>query len=265
MPPQTRLPFEKEIYEMEAVLARLEAGAGGQVANSEEIRRIRRELVALKRKIYSNLSSWETVQVARHPERPQTLDYIEMIFDEFVELHGDRAFGDDRAIRTGFARLGDFRVMLVGHHKGHTTAERLECFYGCAHPEGYRKALRTMRLGAKFRLPVICLIDTPGAFPGIGAEERGQAQLIATNLVEMSRLETPVICVVIGEGGSGGALGIGIGDRVSMLEHAWYSVISPEGCAGILWREANDKTKQLSAEALKLTARHLFELRVVDA
>jgi acetyl-CoA carboxylase carboxyl transferase subunit alpha len=264
MPPQPRLPFEKEIYEMEAVLARLEAGAAGQVGSGEEVRRIRRELAALKRKIYSNLSPWETVQVARHPERPQTLDYVEMIFDEFVELHGDRAFGDDRAIRTGLARLGDFRVMLVGHHKGHTTQERLECFYGCAHPEGYRKALRTMRLGAKFRLPVICLIDTPGAFPGIGAEERGQAQLIATNLVEMSRLETPVICVVIGEGGSGGALGIGIGDRVSMLEHAWYSVISPEGCAGILWREANDQTKQLSSEALRLTAKHLAELGVID-
>jgi acetyl-CoA carboxylase carboxyl transferase subunit alpha len=154
--------------------------------------------------------------------------------------------------------------MLVGHQKGHTVQERLECFYGCAHPEGYRKALRTMRLGAKFRLPVICLIDTPGAFPGIGAEERGQAQLIATNLVEMSRLETPVICVVIGEGGSGGALGIGIGDRVSMLEHAWYSVISPEGCAGILWREANDKTKQLSSDALRLTAKHLASLGVID-
>ena len=262
--PQTRLPFEKEIYEMEAGLARLEASASGQVGSSEEIRRIRRELVSLKRKIYSNLSPWETVQVARHPERPQTLDYIDLIVDEFVELHGDRAFGDDRALRTGFARLGDFRVMLVGHQKGHTTQERLECFYGCAHPEGYRKALRTMRLAAKFRLPIICLIDTPGAFPGIGAEERGQAQLIATNLVEMSRLETPVICVVIGEGGSGGALGIGIGDRVSMLEHAWYSVISPEGCAGILWREANDKTKPMASEALRLTAKHLSALGVID-
>jgi acetyl-CoA carboxylase carboxyl transferase subunit alpha len=239
MPPQSRqsrLPFETEIYEMEALLARLESGGNGQVDNSEEIRRIRRELVNLKRKIYSNLSPWQTVLVARHPERPQTLDYLELIFDEFVELHGDRAFGDDRAVRTGFARLGEYRVMLIGQQKGHTIAERAECMYGCSHPEGYRKALRTMRLGAKYGLPVVCLIDTPGAFPGIGAEERGQAQLIATNLVEMSRLGTAAVCVVIGEGGSGGALGIGIGDRVSMLEHAYYSVISPEGCAGILWR-----------------------------
>ena len=179
-------------------------------------------------------------------------------------MHGDRAIGDDLAIRTGFARLGDFRIMLIGHQKGRDLKERTECFYGCAHPEGYRKALNKMRLAAKFRLPIICLIDTPGAFPGIGAEERGQAQLIATNLLEMSRLPTPVICVVLGEGGSGGALGIGIGDRVSMLEHAYYSVISPEGCAGILWKEANDKTKPLAADALKLTARDLFRLRVID-
>src|SRR5262249_27723159 len=263
MPPQSRLSFEREIYELEDLLARPEANAGAQVGSSEEVRRIRRELVNLKRKIYSNLSAWETVQVARHPERPQTLDYLELIFEEFVELHGDRAFGDDRAIRTGFARLGDFRVMLIGQQKGHTVAERLECMYGCAHPEGYRKALKSMRLAAKFRLPVVCLIDTPGAFPGIGAEERGQAQLIATNLVEMSLLETPVVCVVIGEGGSGGALGIGIGDRVSMLEHAYYSVISPEGCAGILWKVATEQTKPVAAEALRLTARHLLALGVI--
>src|SRR5437762_6279898 len=179
-------------------------------------------------------------------------------------MHGDRAFGDDRVFRAGFARIGDFRVMLIGQQKGHTTKEKLECLYGCAHPEGYRKALNKMRLAAKYGLPAICLIDTPGAYPGIGAEERGQAQLIATNLLEMSRLPTPIVCVVIGEGGSGGALGIGIGDRVSMLEHAYYSVISPEGCAGILWREANDETKRLAAEALKLTARDLFKLRVID-
>src|SRR5262245_10050162 len=264
MPPQSRLSFEREIYELEDLLARLEANAGGQVGSSEEVRRIRRELVNLKRKIYSNLSAWETVQVARHPERPQTLDYLELIFEEFVELHGDRAFGDDRAIRTGFARLGDFRVMLIGQQKGHTVAERLECMYGCAHPEGYRKALRAMRLAAKFRLPVVCLIDTPGAFPGIGAEERGQAQLIANNLLEMSRLPTPIVCVVIGEGGSGGALGIGVGDKVSMLQHAYYSVISPEGCAGILWKEANEKTSPLAAEALKLTARDLARFGIID-
>src|SRR5262249_53686804 len=202
--------------------------------------------------------------VARHQERPHTADYIDLIFEEFVELHGDRAIGDDRAIRTGFARLGDFRVMLLGHQKGRTLQERKACFYGCAHPEGYRKTLRCMRLAAKFRLPIICLIDTPGAFPGIGAEERGQASLIANNLLEMSRLATPVVCVVIGEGGSGGALGIGIGDRVSMLEHAYYSVISPEGCAGILWKEANEQTKRLAAEARRLTSPDLLRLRVID-
>jgi acetyl-CoA carboxylase carboxyl transferase subunit alpha len=264
MPPRKRLSFESAIYEMEDNLARLEAGSGGALENSEEVRRIRRELVALKRKIYSNLTPWQTVEVARHEERPQTMDYVELMFEEFVELHGDRAFGDDRALRCGFARLGDFRVLLVGQQKGHTVAERRECFYGCAHPEGYRKALKNMRLAAKFRLPIVCLIDTPGAFPGIGAEERGQAQLIATNLLEMSRLETPIACVVIGEGGSGGALGIGVGDRVSMLEHAYYSVISPEGCAGILWKVATEETKPLAAEALKLTSRHLARHGVID-
>jgi acetyl-CoA carboxylase carboxyl transferase subunit alpha len=263
MAPQ-RLPFEKEIYEMEELLAKLEASAAGRLGASDEVRRMRRELVNLIRKIYSNLTPWQTVQVSRHSERPQTADYLELIFDEFVELHGDRAIGDDRALRTGFARLGDYRVMLIGHQKGHTLKERAKCLYGCAHPEGYRKALNKMRLAAKFHLPIICLIDTPGAYPGIGAEERGQAQLIATNLLEMSRLGTPIICVVIGEGGSGGALGIGIGDRVSMLEHAYYSVISPEGCAGILWKEANDETKPLAASALKLTAKDLARLEVID-
>jgi acetyl-CoA carboxylase carboxyl transferase subunit alpha len=257
-----RLPFEKPIYELEDLLAQLEARA--EHGGSEEIRRIRRELVELKRRIFSNLKAWETILVARHVERPQTADYIDLIFEEFVELHGDRAIGDDRAIRTGFARLGDFRVMLIGHQKGRTLQEKKTCFFGCAHPEGYRKAMRCMKLAAKFRLPIICLIDTPGAFPGIGAEERGQAALIASNLLEMSRLPTPIVCVVIGEGGSGGALGIGIGDRVSMLEHAYYSVISPEGCAGILWKEANEHTSPLAAEALKLTAKHLLKFGIID-
>lgn len=261
---QQRLPFEKEIYELEDLLARMEGSGHGDLSGSEEMRRLRRELVALKRRIYSNLNAWQTVLVSRHSERPQTMDYVDLIFDNFVELHGDRAIGDDRAIRCGFARLGDHRVLLIGHQKGHNLQERTECFYGCAHPEGYRKALKNMRLAAKYNIPLICLIDTPGAFPGIGAEERGQAQLIATNLVEMARLETVLICVVIGEGGSGGALGIGIGDRVSMLEHAYYSVISPEGCAGILWKEANEKTKPLAAEALRLTSKHLSELKVID-
>jgi acetyl-CoA carboxylase carboxyl transferase subunit alpha len=259
-----QLPFERDIYEAEASLAKLEAAASGDGGPSDEIRRIRRELAQLKRRIFSNLTPWQTVLVARHPERPQFLDYVDMIFDDFVELHGDRAFGDDRALRTGFARLDEYKVMLVGHQKGRNLAERTACFYGCAHPEGYRKAINKMKLAAKFGLPIICLIDTPGAYPGIGAEERGQASLIAYNLLEMSRLPTPIICVVIGEGGSGGALGIGVGDRVSILEFAYYSVISPEGCAGILWKTATEETKSRAAEALKLTARDLHRLGVVD-
>jgi acetyl-CoA carboxylase carboxyl transferase subunit alpha len=257
------LPFEKDIQASEEHLAAREAALNGGPP-TEEVRLLRRALLSQRRERYSNLSPWETVQLSRHPQRPQTMDYVELIFEEFIELHGDRAFGDDRAIRTGFARLGDYRVLLIGQQKGHNLKEREKCFYGCAHPEGYRKALKQMRLAAKFRLPVVCFIDTPGAYPGIGAEERGQAQLIATNLVEMARLPTPIICVVIGEGGSGGALGIGIGDRVSMLEHAYYSVISPEGCAGILWKVADERTKPLAAGALRLTARDLFKLGVID-
>src|SRR6476469_1722945 len=258
------LPFETEIHALEEQLTRLEPAAATSADAADEGTRMRRELNALLRKKYSSLAPWETVLVARHPERPQTLDYVEMILDEFVELHGDRAFGDDRAIRCGFARLGNFKVLLVGHQKGHTLKERQACYYGCAHPEGYRKALNKMKLAAKFKVPIICLIDTPGAFPGIGAEERGQAQLIATSILEMSRLPTPIVCVVIGEGGSGGALGIGVGDRVSMLQHAYYSVISPEGCAGILWKVATEVTKPKAAEALRLTARDLKRLVVID-
>jgi acetyl-CoA carboxylase carboxyl transferase subunit alpha len=264
MASKRRLEWEAPIYELEDLLARLETGTSQGLDNSEEIRRIRRELVSLKKKIYSNLTAWQTVEVSRHEDRPQTMDYVDLMFEEFVELHGDRAIGDDRAMRCGFARLGDFRVMLIGQQKGHTFAERRDCFFGCAHPEGYRKALAKMELAAKFHLPVICLIDTPGAYPGIGAEERGQAQLIANNLMAMAVLPTPVVCVVIGEGGSGGALGIGIGDRVSMLEHAYYSVISPEGCAGILWKVATETTTPLAAEALRLTARHLSQYGIID-
>jgi acetyl-CoA carboxylase carboxyl transferase subunit alpha len=257
-----RLVFEKEIYAMEDLIAEMESRSVPHAA--EELRQLRREVVALKKRIYSELTAWQTILVARHVERPQTCDYLNLMFEEFVELHGDRAIGDDRALRTGFARLGDFKVMVIGHQKGRTLQERKACFFGCAHPEGYRKALRCMKLAEKFKLPVICLIDTPGAFPGIGAEERGQAALIANNLVEMARLQTQVVCVVIGEGGSGGALGIGVGDRVSMLEHAYYSVISPEGCAGILWKEANETTSPLAAEALRLTARDLYRLGIID-
>ncbi len=210
------------------------------------------------------MTAWETVLVSRHPDRPQTMDYVDLLFEDYVELHGDRAFGDDLAMRCGFTRIGDSKLVLIGHQKGHTLRERQECYYGCAHPEGYRKALSRMKLAAKFHLPIICLIDTPGAFPGIGAEERGQAQLIATSILEMSRIPTPIICVVIGEGGSGGALGIGIGDRVSMLQFAYYSVISPEGCAGILWKQANDQTKPRAADALKLTSQNLAKHGVID-
>ncbi len=259
MPP-IPLPFEdQEIHDLEEAIERAESAG-----HAEEARTLRRQLTPRLRAAYEDLSAWNTVLVSRHPNRPQTMDYVGLVFDEFVELHGDRAFGDDRAIRTGFARLGDFKVMLVGHQKGRTLAERQQCFYGCAHPEGYRKALGKMKLAAKYHLPVVCLIDTPGAYPGIGAEERGQSQLIATSILEMSQLPTPVVCVVIGEGGSGGALGIGVGDRVSMLRYAYYSVISPEGCAGILWKTATEQTKPLAAGAMRLTAADLKKFGVID-
>jgi acetyl-CoA carboxylase carboxyl transferase subunit alpha len=260
-----RLAFERPIYELEARLQKLEAAdttAAKSAAAHEDIRRLKRELAETKKRVYGNLAPWETVQVARHTDRPMTTDYLDLVFDEFVELHGDKFFGDDRALRTGFAKLDQYKVMVIGHQKGKTTKERIACYHGCAHPEGYRKAMAKMKLAAKYSLPVICLIDTPGAYPGIGAEERGQAQVIAQNMFEMSRLPTPIICVVIGEGGSGGALGIGVGDKVAMLEHAYYSVISPEGCAGILWK-SNAYAEQAAA-ALKMTSKHLLGLGVVD-
>ncbi len=191
-----------------------------------------------------------------------TTDYLSNVFSEFVELHGDKFFGDDRAIRTGFAKIDQYKVMVIGQQKGKTLAERQACHFGCAHPEGYRKAMRKMQLAAKYKLPIICFIDTPGAYPGVGAEERGQSQVIAESMFLMSRLPTPIICIVIGEGGSGGALGIGVGDKVAVLEHAYYSVISPEGCAGILWK--SHTYKEQAAQALKLTSKHLRELGVVD-
>lgn len=260
-----RLPFERPIYDLEEKLLALENQWRAEVPTPEvreEIRNMRMEVSRLKRDIFDNLDAWETVQVARHAERPQTDDYLELIFDEFVELHGDKSFGDDRAIRTGFAKIEDRKVMFVGQQKGKTLKERAECFYGCPHPEGYRKALAKMQMAAKFKLPVICFIDTPGAHPGIGAEERGQAYNIALNLREMSRIPTPIICVVIGEGGSGGALGIGIGDHIAMLQHTYYSVISPEGCAGILWKHS--KYANLAAKALKFTSKDLHRLGVID-
>ena len=263
-----RLPFEAPIYEMESRLAEMEAQfaknrtVGDAAAVADQIRRLRRELAGLKRAIYENLEPWQTVQVSRHPDRPQTREYIELIFDQFIELHGDRAIGNDKAIVTGMAHLGDQKVMFIGHQKGKNLAERTACNFGCAHPEGYRKALVKMRLAAKFGLPIIAFIDTPGAYPGIAAEERGVAAVIAENLMYMSQLNTPIICVVIGEGGSGGAIGIGVGDRVAMLEHAYYSVISPEGCATILWKSSEHWPK--AAAALKMTSRDLFKFGVID-
>jgi acetyl-CoA carboxylase carboxyl transferase subunit alpha len=240
----------------------LTRAAGGRPETEREVRQLRRQLVEVTRQIYDNLDPWQVVHVARHKDRPYTADYLSLVFDEFLELHGDRHFGDDRAVLAGFAKLEQYRVLVIGHQKGRTYKERTACYFGCAHPEGYRKALSKMRLAAKFGLPVITFIDTPGAYPGVGAEERGQAWVIAENMYEMSRLRTPIICVVIGEGGSGGALGIGVGDQVAMLQHAYYSVISPEGCAGILWK-GHEHARQ-AALALRFTSQDLLQLGIVD-
>jgi acetyl-CoA carboxylase carboxyl transferase subunit alpha len=259
----SELPFEKAIRELERQLEALEAEPDPTPATKEAVRNLRLRINQERRQTFENLDPWNIVKyVARNLQRPQTLDYIELVFDEFIELHGDRAFGDDRAIVTGFAKLEDQKVLVVGQHKGRALKEREKCNYGCAHPEGYRKALQKMTLAAKYRLPIICLIDTPGAYPGIGAEERGQAYSIALNLRELSQLPTPMVCVVIGEGGSGGALGIGMGDHVAMLQFAYYSVISPEGCAGILWKDG--KRAEQAARALKLTSGDLLRMQVVD-
>lgn len=262
MPAGTRLTFERPIYDLEDRVALLESSPQKTTESTEEARKLRREAAELKKKVFANLEPWQTVEVSRHPDRPMTSDYLNLVFDDFIELHGDKSFGDDRAILTGFAKLGEQKVMVIGHQKGKTLKERQACHFGCAHPEGYKKAMLRMKAAAKYKLPVVCFIDTPGAYPGIGAEERGQAQVIATSIFEMSRLPTPIVCIVIGEGGSGGALGIGVGDRVAMLEHAYYSVISPEGCAGILWKSHTFKEK--AAKALKLTARDLQRFKVID-
>jgi len=248
--------------ELEARRRTLELVTDRTPQQNDELRHVRRELAEQTRQIYANLTPWQTVQVARHKDRPYTSDYLALAFEEFVELHGDRRFGDDRAILAGFARLGRHKVLVVGHQKGRTYKERSACYFGCAHPEGYRKAILKMKAAEKYGLPVICLIDTPGAYPGIGAEERGQSQAIAENMYEMSRLRTPIICLVIGEGGSGGALGIGVGDRVAILQYSYYSVISPEGCAGILWK--SHQYAERAANALKFTSADLRRLNVVD-
>lgn len=215
--------------------------------------------------VYRELDPWQTVRVARHPARPQTRDFIGAFCRDFCELHGDRRFGDDPAMVTGFARIGSLKCLVVGHQKGRDTQEKLACHFGCAHPEGYRKALLKMQLAEKFGLPIVTFVDTPGAYPGLGAEQRGQAEAIAVNMREMSRLRTPIVSIVIGEGGSGGALGIAVADRVAMLQYAWYSVISPEGCAAILWKQANEQTNQAAARALKLTARDNLSLGIIDS
>lgn len=232
---------------------------GQRVADLEQERQ------RLLREAYEDLGPWDIVRVARHPNRPQTRDYIDLVCRDFCELHGDRRYGDDPAIVTGFGRIGPLKCLIVGHQKGRDTQEKLACHFGCAHPEGYRKALLKMQLAEKLGLPIVTLVDTPGAYPGIGAEQRGQAEAIAVNLREMSRLRVPVVSVVIGEGGSGGALGIAVADRVAMMQYAWYSVISPEGCAAILWKQANEQTNRLAAEALKLSAKDNLRFQIVDA
>jgi acetyl-CoA carboxylase carboxyl transferase subunit alpha len=258
------LEFEKPLFKLEEQILELESRQGQrQVDYSKELRLLRQNYAALLRKTYENLTAWEIVQVSRHPQRPRFKEYVEMICREFREIHGDRCFGDDRAILCGLARMGGHKVMLIGHYKGRDTREKVKCSWGMAHPEGYRKALRCMKLAEKFGLPVVTLIDTSGAYPGIGAEERGVAQSIAQNLMEMSRLRVPIVCIVCGEGGSGGAIGLGVGDRVAMMEFAWYSVIVPEACSAILFK-GNENAPEMS-ESLRLTSRDLKQLGVIDS
>ena len=259
------LDFEKPIYDLKKRLDDLRKQASIHpvgVDVEEEIKRIEVKIIETSRQIFSNLTPWQRVQLARHPKRPFTLDYLASAFTDFNELHGDRLYAEDRAVVGGFARLGGKKVVVIGTQKGRDTKENIRRNFGSAHPEGYRKALRLMRLADKFGLPIITLIDTAGAYPGIGAEERHIAEAIAVNLREMMLLRVPTIAAVIGEGGSGGALGIGVTDRVLILENAYYSVISPEGCAAILWKDRAAAPK--AAEALKITARHLLELGLVD-
>lgn len=275
-----QLDFEQPVRDLDDQIAQAQRGApagadlptpalGGveppQSTDTKQLTELREQRTKLLTDLYEQLSPWNTVRVARHPERPQSSDYITLMCRDFAELHGDRRFGDDPALITGFARLGAHKVLMVGHQKGRDTQEKLACHFGCAHPEGYRKALAKMKLAEKFGVPIVTLVDTPGAYPGLGAEERGQAEAIAVNLREMSRLRVPIVSIVIGEGGSGGALGIAVADRVAMMQHAWYSVISPEGCAAILWKQANEQTNVAAAKALRLTARDNLKLGIIDA
>ncbi|MBI1884108.1 MAG: acetyl-CoA carboxylase carboxyltransferase subunit alpha [Chlamydiae bacterium] len=257
------LEFEKPIVELENRIAELKKFSEKKgIDVNQEIKALEKKLDQLRREILEHLTPWQRVQIARHPQRPYSLDFIHLMMEEFLELHGDRRFGDDQALIGGFAKMGNRHIMVVGHQKGRDLKERQARSFGCAHPEGYRKALRLMQLAEKAGLPILTLIDTPGAYPGVGAEERGQAEAIAVNLREMSGLKVPVVAVVIGEGGSGGALGIGVADRILIFENAYYSVISPEGCASILWREKGKMVD--AAESLKLTAHDLFSLGIVD-
>ena len=258
---KTILDFEKPIVELETKLEEMKK-MSDNLDIEKEIVKIEEKVRQLKENIYKELTRWQRVQLARHPERPYTLDYINLMTTDFIELHGDRHFKDDKAIVGGFAKLDEFKVMIIGHQKGRDTKSNLYRNFGMPNPEGYRKALRLMKLAEKFNKPVITMLDTPGAFPGMEAEERGQAEAIARNLFEMSRLKVPIIVVIIGEGASGGALGIGVGDRILMLENCWYSVISPESCSSILWRSWD--YKEQAAEALKLTAPDLLKQKIID-
>ena len=257
------LEFEQPLESLYEQLAKIqEVAESGEIDVSDKVREIESKIRAARKEIYSNLTGWQRVQLSRHPERPYTLFYIEQIFKRFVELHGDRCFGDDKAIVGGIGKLNGGSVMVIGHQKGVNTKMRQYRNFGMANPEGYRKALRLMKMAEKFNLPIVCFIDTPGAYPGVEAEERGQAEAIARNLFEMVQLKVPVICYVIGEGASGGAIGIAVGDRVFMLENTWYSVISPESCSSILWRSWDQKEE--AAEQLKLTADHMKSFGMID-
>ncbi|HOW35473.1 MAG TPA: acetyl-CoA carboxylase carboxyltransferase subunit alpha [Candidatus Omnitrophota bacterium] len=257
------LDFEKPIVELESKINELKNFSSGKKVNlSAEIKKLEEKLGKMKTEIYDGLTPWQRVQLARHPQRPYTFDYIRLMMTDFVELHGDRLFADDLALVGGFAKLGDKKVMVMGHQKGRDTKENVMRNFGCAHPEGYRKAIRLMQLAEKCNIPIVIFIDTPGAYPGIGAEERGQAQAIACNLRDMVKIAVPIVATIIGEGGSGGALGIGIADKVCILQNAYYSVISPEGCASILWRSSLKAPE--AAQALKLTAEDHLKFGVVD-